>query len=377
MVIYLKVSVHLDRTIQLKHNAKPYALNTPRNVPLPLRDIVKEELTRMEEMGVITKVEGPSAWCAGMVVVPKKSSNAVRICVDLKPLNESVLRENFPLPTVDETLARLAGAAVFSKLDANCGFWQILLSSSCRHLTTFIMPFGRYCFNKLPFGISSAPELFQRRMSTILQDLSGTLCQMDDVLVFGKTQQEHDDRLTAVLQCIKDAGVTLNPDKCVFSKRQVKFLGHIVDQNGIQPDPDKTSAIDMMPKPTNLTELRQFMGMVNHLGKFSPRIAELTQPLRELLSSKNAWVWNPSHESAFHKVKSETTKPAILCHYDPAADTKISADASSYGLGAALLQKDHGGNWRPVAFASRSMTDTEQRYAQIEKGGPGNHLGMR
>ena len=121
----------------------------------------------MEELGVMTKVKGPSAWCTGMVVVLKKLSNAVRICVDLKPLNESVLRDNFPLPTVDETQAQLAGAAVYSKLDANCGFWQIPLSSSCRLLTTFIMPFGRYYFNKLPFGISSAPELFQRRMSTI------------------------------------------------------------------------------------------------------------------------------------------------------------------------------------------------------------------
>ena len=163
-------------------------------------------------------------------------------------------------------------------------------------------------------------------MSTILQDLSGTLCQMDDVLVFGKTQQEHDDRLTAVLARIRDAGV--NPDKCVFSKWQVKLLGHIVDQNGIQQDPDKTSAIDMMPKPTNLTELRQFMGMVNHLGKFSLRIAELTQPLRELLSSKNAWVWNLVNETR----------------------NSLPLRSSS---GAALLQKDHEGNWRPVAVASK------------------------
>ncbi len=151
----------------------------------------------MEKEGVISKVSEPTPWCAGLVVVPKKSGS-VRLCVDLKPLNRSVLRETHPLPKVDETLAQLAGAKTFSKLDANSGFWQIPLSQSSRLLTTFITPMGRYCFNKLPFGISSAPEHFQRRMSELLTGLQGVLCQMDDILVFGKDEAEHDQRLDAV-----------------------------------------------------------------------------------------------------------------------------------------------------------------------------------
>ena len=150
--------------IKLKTDAKPYALFSPRNIPLPLRTKVKQELERIESMGVISKVDDPTPWCAGMVVVPKKNG-AVRICVDLKPLNVSVLREIHPLPKVDETLAQLTGAKMFSKLDTNSGFWQIPLEQCSRLLTTFITPFGRYCFNKLPFGISSAPEHFQKRMS--------------------------------------------------------------------------------------------------------------------------------------------------------------------------------------------------------------------
>ena len=169
--------------IQLKENATPYSLCTPRNVPLPLREKVKEELERMESMGVISKINQPTPWCAGMVV-PKKSG-VVRICVDLKPLNESVLREVHPIPKVDDVLGKLAGATVFSKLDANSGFWQIPLAAESRLLTTFITPFGRYCFNKLPFGISSAPELFQKRMSKLLEGLDGVVCLMDDVLIFG------------------------------------------------------------------------------------------------------------------------------------------------------------------------------------------------
>ena len=167
-----------EYTIKLKPNPKPYSLSTPRNIPLPLRGKVKEELERMTKLGVISKVETPTEWCAGMVVVPKKSSGSIRICVDLRPLNENVMRENFPLPKVDEILAQLAGARVFSKLDANMGFWQIPLSPECRSLTTFITPFGRFHFNKLPFGVSCASELFQRRMAVILEGLEGVLCLM-------------------------------------------------------------------------------------------------------------------------------------------------------------------------------------------------------
>ena len=237
-----------------------HALFTPRHVPLPLRPKVAEELERMEKAGVISKVSEPTPWCAGMVVVPKKSGS-VRICVDLKPLNQSVLREVHPLPKVDETLAQLAGAKIFSKLDANSGFWQIPLSQSSRLLTTFITPMGRYCFNKLPFGISSAPEHFQRRMSELLTGLQGVLCQMDDILIFGKDQSEHDQRLEAVLRRIEDAGATLNPQKCEFSKDKLTFLGHVIDAEGIRADPEKTEALRKMSPPTSVPKLRRFLGL--------------------------------------------------------------------------------------------------------------------
>ena len=319
----------------------------------------------MEKEGVISKVSEPTEWCSGMVVVPKKSGK-VRICVDLKPLNKSVRREVHPLPKVDDTLAQLAGAKVFSKLDANSGFWQIPLSPSSRLLTTFITPIGRYCFNKLPFGIASAPEHFQRRMSHILAGLKGVLCQMDDILVFGSNQEEHDRCLLAALQRITEAGATLNPDKCEIGKQRLKFLGHVIDQNGIQADPEKTEAIMKMPQPTSVPELRRFMGMVNQLGKFTSSLADLTQPLRALLSKSSTWLWGPAQAKALDSVKQELSKPTTLALYDPAAPTKISADASSYGLGAVLLQEVDG-DWKPIAYASRSMSDTEKRYTQIEK----------
>ena len=146
--------------ICLKPNALPYCLGTARNIPLPIRKNVKETLAQMEEQGVISKVQQPTPWCAGKVVVKKKNGR-VHVCVDLKPLNHCVLREHHTLPKIDETLTQLSVATTFSKLDANSGFWQVLLSEGSRLVTTFITPFGHYCYNKLPFGISSAPEHFQ------------------------------------------------------------------------------------------------------------------------------------------------------------------------------------------------------------------------
>ena len=189
---------------------------------------------------------------------------------------------------------------------------------------------------------------------------------MDDVLVFGRDQAEHDTRLTAVLKQVESAEATLNPEKCEFSRKSLKFLGHIIDANGIRADPEKTAAIREMKPPTNVSKLRRFMGMVNQLGKFSKDLATLTAPLRVLLSKKQAWTWGPSQEQAFSQVKEELSKSTILALFDVRKESKISADASAYGVGAVLLQKTKLG-WKPVAYASRSLSETEQRYAQIEK----------
>ena len=190
---------------------------------------------------------------------------------------------------------------------------------------------------------------------------------MDDVIIFGADKKEHDERLTRTLQRIESIGVTLNPSKCEFCRNSIKFLGHMVSGDGIRADPDKTTAILEMPSPKNTSDLRRFLGMANQMGNFSPQLSEMTQPLRELLAAKRVWTWGPSQERAFTQVKQELSQPTVLALYDPMADTLLSADASSYGLGAVLLQRvDTTTTWKPVAYASRSMSDTEHRYAQIE-----------
>jgi len=196
--------------IQLVDNVVPYAVNTPRRIALPLLPKVKDKLEELEKQGVISKVDKPTDWCAPIVVVPK-SNGDVRVCVDLTKLNEQVKRERLILPAVDYVLAQLSEAKVFTKLDANSGFYQVELTQDSALLTTFITPFGRFCYNRLPFGITSAPEHFQKRMQSILSGLEGTVNMIDDTLVYGRDQKEHDKQLEKVLARIEEAGITLIP----------------------------------------------------------------------------------------------------------------------------------------------------------------------
>ena len=203
-------------------------------------------------------------------------------------------------------------------------------------------------------------------MSQILEGLEGVQCNIDDVLVHAATQSQHDAILDQVLQRLSTAGVTLNSAKCEFNTKQVKFLGHIVSPEGIRPDPEKVSAVVDMPPPNNVQETRTFLGMVNHLGKFAEQLADKTKPIRDLVKKETEWYWGPAQQTAFDEVKKTLANAPILSLYDHNRETKISADASSHGLGAVLLQK-HDHAWKPVTFISRALTPTEARYAQIEK----------
>lgn len=175
---------------------------------------------------------------------------AKKECVDLTKLNDNILREPYPLPRIDDLLGQIGDSRVFSKVDANSGFWQQKLTPEAKLLTTFITPFGRYCFNRMPFGIKTAPEHFERKMQCILEGVNGSVSLIDDILIHGKTQEEHDLRLHTTLQRLEEAGITLNADKCEFSKPEVKFAGYIVNGNGIMSDPEKVKAIKEMPTPT-------------------------------------------------------------------------------------------------------------------------------
>ena len=189
---------------------------------------------------------------------------------------------------------------------------------------------------------------------------------MDDVLIHGVDQSEHDGRARAVLHRLQGAGLTLN-DKCEFSRSSIRFLAHIIDSSGLHADPQKTTAVTQFPVPLDVTGIQRFMGMVNHLGKFIPHLADPSATLRQLLRKDSVWVWGEPQQKAFEQIKQALVAPTVLAHYNPNRPTIISADASNTGLGAVLFQVQDDGQRRPVCYASRSLSDTEKRYAVIEK----------
>ena len=249
--------------------------------------VKREQIERLESLDVIKKITVPTDWCAPIVVIPKPNDQ-VRICVEFTRLNMAVKRERHILPTVDHVPAKMAGATVFSKLDENSGFHQIKLTDESKPLTTFITPYGRYCYNRLPFGINSGPEHFQMQLHRVLENQPGVVCLMDDIVVYGKDLKEHDTRLNQVFERLSKAKITLNKEKCQLRKPEISFFGQTVGKDVIEPDPAKVSAVVGTEAPQNVGVLRRFLCMVNQLGKFLPSLATLTEPLRRLLSTETS-----------------------------------------------------------------------------------------
>ncbi len=339
----------------------PPVVRPPRRVPKPMEEAVKTELHRMTKLGVITPISEPTDWVSSMVAQRKKNTDQIRVCIDPKDLNRALKRPHHPMRTVEEVMMNLSDCKVFSILDATNSFWQIPLDERSSKLTTFNTILGRYRFLRMPYGLNSGSEVFQ---STMEQLFSGYPCEIivDDILVTGRDLEEHDKNLKAVLDRAREVGLRLNPNKCKFRQSQVSYVGHLMTDEGCKPDPEKVAAIAEMPVPTDTAAVHRFLGMLTYLGKFIDNLSEITAPLRELLHDNVHWHWDHPQQQAFDKLKSMVMSPPILTFYDVYKPVVITCDASQFGLGCALLQ-----NNQPVAFASRTLTETEKRYAQIEK----------
>ncbi len=237
-------------------------------------------------LGVIKKVNEPTDWVNSMVITQKKNGE-LRIWMDPKDLNEHIKREHYQIPTREEIISEMSGASYFMMLDASQGFWQLKLEESSTRYCTFNTPFGRHCFPRLPFGIKSAPEIFHRAMEQIIEGLDGVPVYIDDIIIWGSTAQEHNERLNRVMECIQKHGLKLNKSKCEFGVQEILFLGDKLSARGVQPDQDKIHAIQNMPRPTDKTGVLRIMGMVNFIGKFIPNLTAKTSCIRELLHRWN------------------------------------------------------------------------------------------
>lgn len=337
-----------------------FEIHSARRIPYAYQQMVKDELDRMVKQNVIQEVTEATPAVSPMVVV--KQRGKIRICIDPTDVNKNVLRRHYPLKTLEEIAARVSGSTVFTKLDCTKGFWQIKLSKRTQKYLTFATPWGRYSCVKLPFGLCSAPEVFQQVMTKLLTGIDKAEASMDDILIFAADKAELQKTTDQVLARIEKAGLTLNKDKCEFEKSKIKFLGHMLGPKGVEIDPEKVEAIGKLREPENRPELQRLLGMVTYLAKFIPNLSQITQPLRALLVKEAEWVWTPHQKKAFEDIKRVLSSTPVLRYYNVNDDVTLQADASSYALGAAILQES-----QPVAYASRSLTKAERNYPQIEK----------
>ena len=354
------VHLHVDET------ATPVNSATGR-IPVASRPLVKAELSRLQKLGVIAPIDEPTDWTSRMVVATKKSGD-LRICIDPKPLNCALKRERYQMPILDELLPELAKARYFTKLDLAAGFWHVVLDYESSLLTTFQSGFGRYRWLRLPFGLNVSSEIFQKRLLQALDGLNGTVCITDDIIVFGsgdsaeEAAKDHDRNLEALLTRCRDRGTKLNREKAEVKKKEISFLGHLMSDAGLRPDPKKVEAFTKLETPSSVEEVHRLNGTVNYLARFLPRLSAAMEPIRQLTRKDVEWNWSRVQDKAFAEVKKLVTEAPLLRFYDPRLELLIQCDASEKGLGAALLQKG-----QPIAFASRALTDVETRYAQIEK----------
>ena len=315
----------------------PPVVHAPRKVPVVLQVSVKEELQMMENDGVIKNQERPTDWVNSMVIVetPKK----LRICLDPRDLNKAIKREHFPMKTIEEVVQNMPGAKVFSKLDATSGYWQLKLDEESSKLCTFNIPFGRYRFLRVPFGIVSASEIFQRVMSQMVEDIDGSEAIMDDIVVWGKDQAEHGMRLKQVMDKAKACGLQFNKGKCRFRQNQFSYVEHVLSGEGLKADPEKIRAVQDMKRPQSQRELMTFLGFIQYLKKFMPNMADISAPLRKLTEKNAEWKWTETEENSFNKLKKLATEAPVLRFYDPTLPLTLSVDSSSTGLGCVIMQE--------------------------------------
>ena len=270
-------------------------------------------------------MDQPTNWVSSMVVV-KKPNGKIRVCLDPRELNKAIKRQHYKLPTREEIMAKFSNAKVFTKLDASQGFWQMKLDEESSYLTTFTTPFGRFRYKRLPFGIKSAPEVYHKTISRMFEDIPNVDTSMDDIIIHGSDYESHDRALQAVIRRIRENKIKLNKDKCQFGVKQLIFLGDLLTDTGVKPDPKKVSAIRNMPKPKDKAGIQRFLGMVTYLAKWIPEMSQKTAPLRELISDKNEWQWTERQEKSFEELKNYLVQEPVLTYYDRDRPIKISSD---------------------------------------------------
>ena len=353
-------NIRVDPTVKPVTHAR-------RKVPIKSKEAIDKELDYLIEEEIITEQVEPTPWVSS-VTFPRKPNGEVRVCLDPSNLNKAIIREHHKPMTVEEIAHELAGATVYTKADALKAFLQIHLTHEASLLMTFNSHRGWLRFLWMPFEAKMSQDVFQLRMDAILEQCPGVIGIHNDMVIFGVDQEDHDANLINLLNVCQKEELVLNSKKLELQRERVTFFGAEYSTQGMHPDPKKVQGITEMTAPTEKQQLQSFLGMVNYMGTFIPNLSHHTEPLRAMLKKDNVFHWDDQQTRSFQQVKTLITKANTtpLRYYDRNLLVTVQADASLRRLGACLIQQ-HKGKDQPIAFASKSLTDAETRYANIER----------
>ncbi|KAB0793022.1 hypothetical protein PPYR_12642 [Photinus pyralis] len=364
----------LTYTDSIKHSI-PTSSQTPVNTktyrfPAIHKEEVNKQVNKMLEDNVIEPSYSP--WNSPIWVVPKKSdasgTKKWRIVVDYRKLNDITIGDSFPLPNISDILDQLGHSKYYSVIDLKSGFHQIKMDKNDAPKTAFSTPTGHYQFNRMPFGLKTAPATFQRLINNVLIGLNNQKCfvYLDDIVVHGDTLENHNIRLKEVFQRLADHNLKIEPDKCEFLRKEVSYLGHIITDEGVKPDPNKVKAVMNYPILKTHKDIKAFLGLAGYYRRFIPKFSELTQPFTRLLKKNVKFIWTSEQQEAFEKLKLILSSEPILQYPDFSKPFCLTTDASNYAIGAVLSQGQIP-NDLPIAYASRTLNHAEGNYSTIEK----------
>ena len=360
-------------SFELKEGAKPFHARRAFPVPKVYYETLRKEVDRLCEIGVL-KRQPESEWASNTFIIPKKNKQ-VRFISDFREVNRLLVRKPFPIPKISTVLQEMEGFTYATQLDLNMGYYTVRLDGDAQRICTIILPWGKYSYLRLPMGIAGSPDIFQEKMSGLMESLEYVRTYLDDLLVITKSSYgDHLEKLRVVLTKLQDANLKVNAAKSTFAMAEVEYLGYILSREGIKPMPEKVSAILAINPPTNVRELRKFLGMVQYYRDMWVRRSHVLAPLANLVgecghtkvtkkngTKRKPWHWDKEHQIAFDDIKSIIAKETLLAYPDYSQGFDIHTDASKLQLGAVISQ---GG--RPIAFFSRKLSEAQRKYTVTE-----------
>ncbi|XP_048484046.1 uncharacterized protein LOC125490066 [Plutella xylostella] len=365
---------HLTFTSALDHQIK-----TNSDIPIHTKSYrfpechkkeVESQIGKMLDQNIIEPSSSP--WSSPIWIVPKKldsqGQRKWRIVIDYRKLNDITIGETYPIPQISEILDQLGNSKYFSTLDLTSGFHQILINKADAPKTAFSVPQGHFQFNRMPFGLKNAPSTFQKLMNTCLSGLQGTRCfvYLDDIVVYSHDLNSHINNLKSVFERLRNFNLKLQPGKCEFLRTEVAYLGHIIGEHGVKPNPEKIKAVSEYPIPNSPKDIKSFLGLVSYYRRFIPDFSKLAKPLTSLLKKDVPFKWQNDQQLAFESLKTKLISAPILAYPDFTQPFLLTCDASNYAISAILSQGPIGQD-RPIAYASRTLNKAECNYSVTEK----------